>query len=180
MAVASASATTPAAQATTPAVDLRGGVVDPLDHRHRGAATVLIFVDAECPVSNRAAPEIQRLVDEFTPRGVRLWLVYPNDTAQSIRRHLTDFRLTASPLSDLGRDLVRRTGVTVTPEAAVFDAEGQLRYRGRLDDRQLDLVHARPQARRRDLREAIAALLEGGIFESRTLPAVGCYIPPVP
>ena len=42
------------------------------------AITVLIFVSTDCPVSNRYAPEITRLLEEFSPRGVRFQLVYPN------------------------------------------------------------------------------------------------------
>ncbi len=50
------------------------------------ALTVLIFVSTDCPVSNRYAPEITRLYEQFAPQGVRFRLVYPNrlDTPAAI------------------------------------------------------------------------------------------------
>ena len=33
------------------------------------AMTVLIFISTDCPISNRYAPEIKRLHDEFAPKG---------------------------------------------------------------------------------------------------------------
>ena len=61
------------------------------------AMTVLIFVSIDCPVSNRYAPEIKRLHEEFTSRGVSFRLVYPNplDDEAAIGRHLRGLRLSA-------------------------------------------------------------------------------------
>src|SRR5436190_3763064 len=61
----------------TQALDLDGRPVDPLAATN-AAATVLIFVGCECPISNRYAPELRRLHDKFSPRGVRFWMVYPD------------------------------------------------------------------------------------------------------
>ncbi len=33
-------------------------------------ATVLVFVGVDCPISNRYAPELERLEREFSPRGI--------------------------------------------------------------------------------------------------------------
>lgn len=41
------------------------------------AMTVLRFISADCPSSNRYAPEINRLHGEFAARGVRFRLVSP-------------------------------------------------------------------------------------------------------
>jgi hypothetical protein len=48
-------------------VDLEGKAVDPFG----GAAKVrvFIFLRSDCPVSNRYAPELKRLSDEFAPRS---------------------------------------------------------------------------------------------------------------
>src|SRR5688500_11889538 len=40
-------------------------------------AIVFIFVSTECPISNRYAPEVQRLRQKFGQK-VGFWLVYPN------------------------------------------------------------------------------------------------------
>ena len=63
-----------------------------------------------------------------------------------------------------------------TPEAAVF-ADGELVYRGRIDDRFVDFGKTRAAATTHDLAFALQAILDGRpVPESRTR-AVGCFIP---
>jgi hypothetical protein len=50
-------------------------------------------------------------------------------------------------------------------------------YHGRIDDRQVDLGVARPEASRHDLRDAIEAALSGKQPDETYAPAVGCSIP---
>ena len=56
--------------------------------------------------------------------------------------------------------LVTVAAATVTPEAAVF-AGGRLVYHGRIDDRYVDLGLERPSPTKRDLADALAAVLAG-------------------
>lgn len=57
------------------------------------AMTVLTFLSTECPVSNRSAPEITRLHEEFAPKGVSFRLVYPNppDDDMAIKKHVVEY-----------------------------------------------------------------------------------------
>src|SRR5258707_13765310 len=121
--------------AAAPSVKLRnlaGQLVDPLQPSPPAKAIVLLFVSTECPYSNRSAPEIQRVVAEFEPKGVRFWLIYPNptDTPELVRAHLKAFRYPGIALRDPAHRLVKIAGPTVTPEAAVF-RNGAVVYRGR-------------------------------------------------
>src|SRR6202011_1717325 len=71
--------------------------------------TVLIFVRTDCPVSNRYAPEIQRIYHEFSPRKVRFWMVYPDRTEspENIRKHLAEYSFPGDPLRDPKKELVK-------------------------------------------------------------------------
>lgn len=168
--------------AQTPLViDLDGNRVDPLRADGAVAATVLVFLRTDCPIANQAAPEIERARREFGERGVRFWLVYldPHEPVSRIRKHLEEYALQAPALRDPEHSLVQLTGVTRTPEAALFvhgKGTARLVYRGRLDDRYLDFGRRRPRPTRYDLREAIAAALDGRLRTLRTTPAVGCEI----
>ncbi len=144
-----------------------------------GAAfVVLIFVSSECPISNKLAPEMERLHRKFSTNGVLVATVYPNpsDTAEKVAVHRREFLLTAPFIRDAGHKLVKAARVTVTPEAAIFDAKRSLVYRGRVTDQFLALGKGRPQPSRHDLDEAIAALLAGRQPASAHLEAVGCVI----
>ena len=175
----------PAAAATPAAshvVDLGGRAVDPLPPRGAGP-TVLVFTRTDCPLSNRYAPTLRRLHDRFAPRGASFWLVYPDGTepVDAIRRHGRDFGFGFPALRDPDHALVALTGATVTPEAAVFvpDADGpRMVYRGRIDDRAVEIGRTRPRATTRDLEQVLEALAAGGTVAPRTTPAVGCFISP--
>src|ERR1700729_1688584 len=41
-------------------------------------ARVFIFVRTDCPITNRYAPELQRLSEAFAADAVQFWLVYPD------------------------------------------------------------------------------------------------------
>ena len=140
---------------------------------------VLIFVSSDCPVSNRYAPEIQRLYREFGPRGVRFELVYPNpnDNTSKITAHLGEYGYPAiEAVPDPNHALVKKVGATITPEAAVLDPDSRLLYRGRIDNRFVELGRERRAATSRDLRNALIAALSGQEIDPLTTQAVGCFI----
>lgn len=161
--------------------DLNNNSVDPF--RSSGSkATVLIFVRTDCPISNRYAPEMERLFKKYSAEHIAFWLVYPDatTTVKSIREHQSDFRLTMPVLMDTRHDLVKKAGVTVTPEAAVFLGDGQEVYRGRIDDRYVDFGKERAAPTQRDLQEALEAIVAGKPVLDQTTTAVGCYISDLP
>jgi ribosomal protein L35AE/L33A len=81
----------------------------------------------------------------------------------------------ADAVRDPDHALVKYVGARVTPEAAVY-AGGRIVYRGRIDDRYVDLGVERPQATRRDLAEAIASVVAGQAVTQPKTQAVGCFI----
>src|SRR5687767_11362452 len=93
MLLATALAFATAAGAQTGVTDVENRPVDPFAVSPGTKAVVLIFVSADCPVSNRYAPVVRRLHDAFRAQGVRFWLVYPNpaDSPAVIRAHVRDY-----------------------------------------------------------------------------------------
>lgn len=158
--------------------DMSNRTVDPFQRSKNTKATVLIFVSVECPVSNRYAPEIRRLYSAYVSNGIRFWLVYPNpsDSRAAIGTHLREFGYPPIALKDLSRTLINLAKPTVTPEAAVFDSKGELVYRGRIDDRFVELGRERPAPTRHDLEDALTAVLAGRRVSPATTQAFGCFI----
>jgi hypothetical protein len=97
---------------------------------------VFVFVRTDCPAANRYAPELRRVAQEFQGRHVAFYLVYPNpdENKRAIENHMAEFGFPGTPLRDPDRELQKRAHATVTPEAAVFDATGNLKYHGRTDE----------------------------------------------
>lgn len=158
--------------------DPDGRLVDPFLAAEDSAAIVFLFASVDCPVSNRYAPDVQRLHAAFAPKNVAFWLVYPNpyDTPAAVRDHVKAFSYPVHALLDPRHDLVKLGRATITPEAAVFDRSRTLVYHGRVDDRFVSLGVERPQATRRDLFDALTAVVDGRAPAVASAPAVGCYI----
>jgi hypothetical protein len=158
---------------------LSGAPVDALSAPIGTKAFVFLFTSTDCPVSNRYAPEVRRLADEFAAKGVVFRLVYPGsaDDAKAIREHMTAYGYTSAfdAVRDPALNLVKLAGATITPEAAVF-VGGRLAYRGRIDDRFVDLGRERPAPTQHDLFDALTAIVAGKPVLHATTQAVGCYI----
>lgn len=159
-------------------VDLAGKPVDPLVLPPGRVATVLVFTTTDCPISNRYAPEIQSLAAQFAKQGVAFTLVYPvsTDTAAVVREHVTKFGYALPVVRDTAQELVKHTGVQVTPEVAVVGAGGAVLYRGRIDDRYVDFGKQRPHPTDRTLERALEAIVQGKPVAVRETQAVGCFL----
>ncbi|MBV8808725.1 MAG: redoxin domain-containing protein, partial [Acidobacteriaceae bacterium] len=75
-AIAAAICASFALPATGPVTDVTGAIRDPFSTHAR--ARVFLFVRTDCPITNRYAPELQRLAQEFKGDGVDFWMVYPD------------------------------------------------------------------------------------------------------
>ena len=141
-------------------------------------ATVLLFVMTDCPISNRYAPEIRRLHDEFAGT-VRFWLVYVDAERplDELREHHSSFGYPFRAVRDADGALVALAGATVTPEVAVFDPDRRMTYRGRIDDRYVSFGVARRAPRTRDLRDRLSRIAAGETLTFSETRAVGCYSP---
>ena len=159
-------------------LDLTGHPIDPFRARDH-AALVFIFISTDCPISNRYAPEVRRLQSKYASRRIFFALVHADPTVSgaAVRKHAEEFQLSGEILRDPAHVLVKKCRARVTPEAAVFTPDGQLAYRGRIDDRYVELGKARPEARTHDLADALEAILAGKAIAARETRAIGCSIP---
>jgi hypothetical protein len=143
------------------------------------ATQVIVFVASDCPISNAYAPTIQRLCRSYGSRGVRCTLVYEDGaiTKEAVQAHLTEYAYDRIDTRiDHGGTIARRVGATITPEAAIVDASGAVRYRGRIDDFYAALGKPRQLVTSHDLRNALDAVLANRAVEQPRTKAVGCYI----
>jgi len=138
--------------------------------------TVFVFTTTDCPVSNRYAPEINRIAEKFGDKAEFI-LVYPvpTDSPAVIAAHRKKFGYSLEYLRDADQQLVKKTGVTVTPEVALMKGSTLL-YRGRIDDRFVALGVERPKAMTHDLEDALTAAIAGKTIATRETRAIGCIL----
>ena len=158
------------------AFGLDGKSVDPLK-LNAGELVVLVFVRQDCPISGRYAPTIQRISNEHQ-KDARFYLVFPDksESPSDIRKYLLDFRYSIPGLRDPDHALVKQAHAQITPEAAVFDANGALVYHGRIDNLYQSFGHARSAPTTHELEDAIHSALTGRAPSNKEVAGVGCYI----
>jgi AhpC/TSA family protein len=174
---ASTGATATPTQLPIRLLDLDGKPFDLLpDGQNR--ITVVVFTRTDCPISNRAAPEVCRLCELYQPRGVDFYLIYvdPHEQPDDIRRHLREYGYPCPGLRDPGHALVAYCQAIATPEAVVFNQERKIAYQGRINDQYVELGTPRPEPTTNDLAKAIESTVLGqSVATPRTRP-VGCSI----
>jgi len=158
-------------------LDLENRTVNPFEGQ-KAKAIVFFFVRTDCPISNRYAPEIERLAARYVSEGLAFWLVYPEPSTpvKDIEQHRKDYHLSLQALRDPQHALVRMARVKVTPEAAVFSPDGHELYRGRIDDRYVEFGKERPTPTTHDLDEALRSVIGGKSMANSVTRAIGCYI----
>jgi peroxiredoxin len=143
-------------------------------------AVTLFFIAAECPISNRYAPEINRIVAAYSTRGVVFYGVHsdPDVVAETARRHAKDYGFDFPVLLDPAQTLADRTGAVLTPTAVILAPSGELLYRGRIDNRYLDFGKYRDAGVKPDLRLALDAVVAGKPVAEKYTKPIGCALPP--
>lgn len=145
----------------------------------RPTATVYVFLEETCPISQQAALPLRELHARYGTQGVRFVGVFPGAraTAASLAAFGRTYGLLFALQPDPGQQLARRLGATITPEAVLVAAdERTVLYRGRLDDQYAALGERRTVSTHHELAEALADLAAGRPVAVPRAPAVGCYI----
>ena len=147
-----------------------------------GGASVLFFYSTECPISNAYSPTFHELMARFANRPVK-WVgicVDPDLSDDEVRAHARDFKLNFPVARDRRGTFARKIGATKTPEAFLVDSGGKVRYHGRIDDQFVSrrVRNATPSGS--ELKDAIAAVLDGKEVAVPHVEAVGCPIPEAP
>jgi len=144
-------------------------------------ASLVFFVSSDCPISNSYAPEIAAICARYAAKGIDCLLLYEDAriTRSAARDHRKAYALGGLAAAiDAERTMAAAAGATITPEAAVIDRQGKVRYRGRIDDVYVALGRRRPAPTSRDLRDAVDAVLSSRAIARARTEATGCYIAP--
>lgn len=137
----------------------------------RYQVTVVVFVSTICPVSNAYVDRLKALISQTKGRPVQ-WLfanANDNESASDTARYAADIKLPV--LVDRYGQMADRFGAVMTPESVVLNREGEVVYKGAIDDAQ-NPARVKIQA----LRDAIEAVLNGRPVPNRNLRAFGCAI----
>ena len=104
-------------------------------------ATVVMFLCNHCPYVVHVNPEIVRLANEYSQKGVAFVGIssndvenYPDDAPDKMKVVAEQVGYSFPYLYDETQEVARAYDAACTPDFYVFDGELKLVYRGRLDD----------------------------------------------
>lgn len=177
-AVASAAAPSDGANAPWSLTDLAGQTHQPFDEPTT-RAIALVFITPDCPIANYYQPTLRKLGDEFAERGIPLFMIHsdPDVTADAAERHVAKFKIAAPVILDHDQSIARRVDAKITPEAIIVDRDGEILYRGRIDNFYEALGRKRRAATEHDFHNALAAVADGRPVANPVTKALGCHIP---
>lgn len=149
---------------------LAAALTQPLD---QPGIAVVVFLGVECPLSKLYANHLNDWRAKYT--GVRFLAVDANrhDTAKEVAAFARELKLRVPFVKDSGQ--AARLGATRNPEAFVL-VDGQVKYRGRIDDRYAPGRSPRAGPSRLDLEIALQEVLSNCTVTKPQTEPVGCFI----
>ncbi|WP_234736516.1 thioredoxin domain-containing protein [Tellurirhabdus bombi] len=138
---------------------------------------VFIFLETECPISQKTTQRIQALADAYAGR-VTFEAVYPTETVtpQEVGAFERAYSLRIPRRLDPQHRLVKRYQATTTPEVILVSGSDKILYRGSVDDQFYQLGKYRPAPTQFYLKDAIEAALHNRAVAVPKTTAVGCLI----
>jgi peroxiredoxin len=142
-------------------------------------ALLVVFTCNHCPYAQAVENRLIALGREFGPRGVATVLInsndvvnYPEDSFDQMKRRAQAKDYPFPYCLDETQEVAKAYRAACTPDPFLFDAGRRLVYRGRIDDNWQEPS----KVTRRDLREALEAVLTGRPVNPDQMAAMGCNI----
>ncbi|HLK21917.1 MAG TPA: redoxin family protein [Bryobacteraceae bacterium] len=173
----------PAPDFSLPGVD---GKIHKLADYASSPVLVIVFLCNHCPIASIYEQRVQKMADDYGPKGVAVVAIQPNDP-EAIRVDELDSADTSDTLDEMKirvaykhlrypylydgetQSVGRALGPQATPHVFVFDKDRKLRYQGRFDNSyRVELVKSE------DARNAVEALLSGKPVPVETTGVFGC------
>ena len=136
----------------------------------------LVFLDTECPISNRYLPRLGEIAQAAGKLEVDFFGVLsdPSLSRAKALEYRKEYEIRFPILFDTTGEIAARLKPTHVPEAFVIDARDRVAYRGRIDDQFAAIGRPRARVSSHDLKTAIEATAAGRDPASRHEPPVGC------
>lgn len=142
--------------------------------------TVVMFICNHCPYVIHVNRQIVDLANDYKDKGIGFVAIssndvenYPQDAPEIMKVVGNALQFPFPYLYDESQEVAKAYDAACTPDFYLFDGEGKLAYRGRLDEN-------RPSGGKaptgEELRAAIDAVLKGSAVSEKQYPSAGCNI----
>jgi peroxiredoxin len=142
--------------------------------------TVIAFICNHCPYVKAVVDRLAQDAATLKAQGVGFAAIcsndarsHPEDAFPNMKRFAETHKFPFPYLHDESQRVARAYGAICTPDFFGYDAEGKLRYRGRLDEGRTGPL---PKGAHRELLESMRAVALSGKGPEHQHPSVGCSI----
>jgi len=140
---------------------------------------VIVFMCNHCPYVQAVWKRLVDLQAKYFEKGVRFVGINPNknpeyeeETLEKMAEYAEKFQMNFPYLMDEAQNIACAYKAQCTPDIYVYDGKRKLAYHGRIDDNWKDEA----KVTRRELDEAISAILSGEKLNDLQYPSMGCSI----
>jgi peroxiredoxin len=145
----------------------------------KAPASVVMFICNHCPYVNAIEDRLITLGKDLQKLGVPVLAICSNDSSEhpedsfpAMKKRSEDKSYSFPYLHDESQSVAHAFGAVCTPDFFVYNAEGLLSYRGRLDDSWKDAT----KVTQRELLMAVEKILAHQSIPADSKPAMGCSI----
>lgn len=139
-------------------------------------ATVVALTSTTCPLCLRYGPTLASLEKQYAKSGVQFVFVNPTEEPLADMQAMrTRLGWKGAYVLDPDGVVTRHMGSKTTTEVYVLDAQGDVQYRGAVDD-QYAIGASLPEPRKRYLAMALESVLKGAKPAIRSTEAPGCLL----
>lgn len=160
-----------------PCVD--GSTVESSEYLSSGKAALVIFTCNHCPYVKGSEAELNNLIADLQPQGLRVIAIssndasqYPDDSFEKMKEKSDIFKLSYPYLYDESQAVAKLFDAACTPECYLFDGRQKLVFHGTINDSPRDPT----KASKSYLAEAIKQVLAGQSVNPSFVHPIGCSI----
>ena len=142
-------------------------------------ALLVVFTCNHCPYAQAVEDRLIQISKDFGPKGLATVLInsndavnFPEDSFENMKQRAAAKGYPFPYCFDESQEVAKIYKAACTPDPYLFDGDCKLVYRGRIDDNWQEPG----KVTRRDLREAIEAVLEGRPVATEQMASMGCNI----
>lgn len=139
--------------------------------------SLLVFLSPDCPLCKNYSLVLNELQQEFKSKiniyGVVPGITYSND---EVKKYINDYKIAFPIMVDPQKEFTSMVKATVTPEVVLVNKDGNIVYRGAIDDWVEELGRKKIKPEQHFLKEAINQYLQNMPVAIKQTVAKGCWI----
>ena len=143
-------------------------------------ATVIMFICNHCPFVKHVNPELVRIANDYSGKGISFIAIssndaqqYPEDGPKTMKKVASELKYPFPYLYDESQDVAKAYQAACTPDFFIYDKDLNLVYRGQLDS-------SRPgneiPLTGKDMRAALDNIIDNKPVSEDQIPSIGCNI----